>query len=199
MPKKSATLELRSLADQLPYMEAGELQETLKRLKEMGIETPQDSRLPPGITCPFTETQLIAPCALAKCPYYIENKVSRNCLLEYLGAQDKDALEIEEIAFLLQISPDEVVAAIEQGMAQLRENSEETVGIDGTFHKKQEVICDPNIDEDDEFEITRLSVEPPFLGSLNAALARGASLEAVLRHPSVRLLGVLDSIISEID
>jgi hypothetical protein len=142
--------------------------------------------------------QVVSPCNLRKCGYFIENEWSRNCVLEYIDVQGSEALAPEEIAFLYGSSTESVEQVIAQGMSQLRENSEETVGFSGDFkrHTSQEVCANVGVDED--FTITFTMLAPPFMESINTALETTAPADTVFRHPAIRILGVLDTIISEL-
>jgi hypothetical protein len=143
--------------------------------------------------------QVVSPCNLTKCKFYIENEWSRNCLLEYLDQQNSEALASEEIAFLHQTTTEQVERVIEQAMLQLRENSEETIGIEGDFRRKKPRQFKLALDDADDIEITSSALSPSFLGSTNEVLAIGASDEAVFEHQAVRILGVLDTIINELE
>jgi hypothetical protein len=119
--------------------------------------------------------------------------------LEYIEVQGNDALASEEIAFLYGSSTEKVNTVIEQGMAELRENSEETVGFSGDFNKRTIPEVHANISADDEFTITNTTLAPPFMKSVNEALEMVVPADVVFRHPAIRILGVLDTIISELE
>jgi len=199
MPGKSKSFELQEILDNLPHMTSEELEAALSRLSEEGITSPEGPLYRPGITCPFTDMQVISPCSLSKCKFHVENEWAKNCLLQYLDNQNSESLASEEIAFLYQTTTEKVNNVIEGAMSQLRENSEETVGIEGDFKKLEPKKFKVSIDSSDEINITSSTLSPPFLGDLNRALKSFVSDELVLKHPSVKLLGVLDSIISELE
>jgi hypothetical protein len=168
------------------------------RLSSLGIETPEGPIRRPGIECPFTAMQVVSPCNLSKCGYFIENEWSRNCVLEYVDVQGSESLAPEEIAFLYGSSTEDVKQVIAQGMLQLRENSEETVGFSGDFKRHTPPEIQANADVTEDFTITALTLSPPFMKSVNAALETVAPADIVFRHPAIRILGVLDTIIGEL-
>lgn len=184
----------------LPHMGAEELKSTLEQVRRrFGLERPPGPVRRPGVMCPFTQMQVVSPCSLSKCKYFIENAWSRNCLLEHLEARGSDSLAIEEIAFLYETTVEAVESTIAQGMAQLRDNSQETVGFSGDFEKLEPPEVLVNAGEDVGFKITPATLSPPFLGKVNAALEAVILADVVFQHPAIRILGVLDTIISEIE
>jgi hypothetical protein len=94
---------------------------------------------------------------------------------------------------------EKVESIIAKGMLQLRENSKETVGFDGDFERVSAPEIQANVEEDDEFNITVATLAPPFLKSVNPTLEAAISADEVFQHPAIRLLGVLDTIISELE
>lgn len=199
MSGKSVASELEQILRSLPQMNAEEREIAVERLATFGVEAPEGPVRRPGVECPFTQMQVVSPCNLTKCKYHIENEWSRNCLLEYLEVQGSESLAVEEIAFLYNTPTEEVESVIGQAMLQLRENSKETVGIVGDFEKAVEPGIKANMDEDDEFVITAATLAPPFLSKLNGALDVAAPSADVFNHPAIRLLGILDTIIGELD
>lgn len=199
MSGKSVASELEQILRSLPQMNAEEREIAVERLATFGIESPEGPVRRPGVECPFTQMQVVSPCNLTKCKYHIENEWSRNCLLEYLDVQGSESLAVEEIAFLYNTPTEKVEIVIEQGMAQLRENSKETVGIEGDFEKVVQPEISANLDEDDEFVISSATLAPPFLNKVNSALDEAAPASLVFAHPAIRLLGVLDTIIDELE
>jgi hypothetical protein len=199
MSGKSIASELEQILRSLPQMNAEERELAVERLATFGVYAPEGPVRRPGVECPFTQMQVISPCNLSKCKYHIENEWSRNCLLEYLDVQGSESLAVEEIAFLYNTPTEKVEAAIEQGMLQLRENSKKTMGIVGDFEKVIAPEIQANLEEDDEFVITSATLAPPFLSKVNGALESIAPAGDVFTHPAVRLLGVLDTIISEVE
>ncbi len=198
MPRKSVTSELRSILDSLPKFGAEELELAVERLEALDVEIPTGPARRPGITCPVMQLPLVTTCNLSSCPYSIDNEWHRNCLLDYMDSQGSETLAIEEIAFLYQETPKKVQKAIETGMALLRENSMETLGFAGDFHKEQPSEVKANLGEDDEFEITHSTLSPGFMGKTNEVLEATIESDLVYRHPAIRLLGILDSIIDEL-
>ena len=55
-----------------------------------------------------------------------------------------------------------------------------------------------NLGEDDEFEVTHATLSPGFMRKTNEALEAAVESELVYRHPAIRVLGILDSIIDEL-
>jgi len=143
--------------------------------------------------------QVVSPCNLTKCKFHINNEWSRNCILEYIDVQGNETLASEEIAFLYGTTTDKVNDIITKGMSQLRENSQETVGIVGTFEKHVEPTISANVDADDDFTITASTLSPSFMKDVNSALDTAISQNDVFQHPAIRLLGVLDTIIDELE
>ncbi len=184
--------------DSLVELGAEELERAVERVETLGVEIPSGPVRRPGMTCPITQLLLVTTCNLSKCPYSIDNEWHRNCLLDYMDTQNSESLAIEEIAFLYQETPDKVQKAIEKGMAKLRENSMETLGFIGDFHKEQPSEVKANLGEDDEFEITHLTLSPPFMSKTNEVLEIAVESDLVYQHQAIRLLGILDSIIEEL-
>lgn len=199
MPRKSVTSELEQILRSLPHMTAEELELALERLSTFDIESPEGPVRRPGVTCPFTQMQVVSPCNLTKCKFHVENEWSRNCLLEYMDQQNSETLAVEEIAYLYQKPTEEVSSALEQAMAQLRENPEETVGIEGDFKRSSPRQFKINLDDAEDIEVTKYSIAPSFMDPVNRTLAIAASDDAVFAHPAIRVLGILDSIISELE
>jgi hypothetical protein len=195
----SGKSELAKIMRSLPHMNKEEHELALARLKEFGIETPTEPVRRPGVECPYMKMQVVSPCNLKKCKFHIENEWSRNCILEYIEVQGNEALASEEIAFLYGTSTAKVDAVIEKGMVQLRENSEETVGIAGTFEKHVEPAISANVDSDEDFTITAATLSPSFMQPVNLALDTAISQNDVFQHPAIRILGVLDTIIDELE
>ena len=83
-------------------------------------------------------------------------------------------------------------------MATLRKSSIETLGFTGDFHKERPPAAKANLGEDDEFEITRTTLSPPFMAKTNEVLEAIVESDTVFQHPAIRLLGILDSIIEEL-
>lgn len=180
-------------------MNAEERELAEARLASLGVDGPEGPVRRPGVECPFTQMQVVSPCNLTKCKYHVENEWSRNCLLEYLEVQGSESLAVEEIAFLYGQPTDGVESIIEQGMAQLRENSTETVGIEGDFERASVPEIQANVDDEDEFTITSGTLAPPFMEKINPSLEDAISAEAVFAHPAIRVLGILDTIIGELE
>jgi hypothetical protein len=199
MAGKSTVSELEKILRSLPQMNAEEREISVARLKEFGIDPPGGPVRRPGIECPFTQMQVVSPCNLTKCKYHIKNDWSRNCILEYIEVQGSESLAVEEIAFLYSTPTEKVESIIEQGMLQLRENSKETVGFDGDFERASVPEIQANVEEDDEFSITAATLAPPFLKAVNPTLEDAVPAADVFQHPAIRLLGVLDTIISELE
>jgi len=196
MPVKS---ELEKIMRSLPHMNKEERELSVERLKEFGIKTPTEPVRRPGVECPYMQMQVVSPCNLKRCKFSIDNEWSRNCILEYIEVQGNETLASEEIAFLYGTSTEKVDAAIAHGMSQLRENSQETVGIVGTFEKRVEPTISANVDADDDFTITAATLSPTFMKDVNSALDTAISQNDVFQHPAIRLLGVLDTIIDELE
>jgi hypothetical protein len=116
-----------------------------------------------------------------------------------MDSQDSDSLAVEEIAFLYQASPKRVEETISRGMEELRETSMKTLGFSGGFHKPSAPEIRANVDEEESFEISPTTLAPPFMGKANEALESAVSAETVFRHPAIKILGVLDRIISELE
>ena len=193
------TSELEAILKNLPAMSFEKLERTMGRLTSLGVELPEGPARRPGVTCPIMQLPVVTPCKLSKCPYYIENEWSRNCLLEYMEGQDSDTLAVEEIAYLYQVTPAKVEKSINFGMKKLREKSVETVGFGGDFKRKAAPKVSANTSEDDDFDITHSTLSPTFMGSTNKALDAIVSPGKVFKNPAIRLLGVLDSIIDELE
>lgn len=199
MPRKSVTSELEQILRSLPHMNKEELELALERLSSLGIESPEGPVRRPGVTCPFTQMQVVSPCNLTKCKFHIENEWSRNCMLEYMDQQNCESLASEEIAFLYQISTEQVDDTIEQAMVELRENPQETVGIEGDFRRAKPKQFKLNLEDSEDIEITPYTLSPSFMSQVNKVLELGASDDEVFAHPAIRVLGVLDSIINELE
>jgi hypothetical protein len=118
--------------------------------------------------------------------------------MDYMATQDGESLAAEEIAFLYQETLSKVQKTIETGMAALRKNSMESMGFEGDFHRAQPVEVKANLGEDDEFEVTYSSLSPGFMKKTNEVLEAVVESELVYKHPAIRLLGILDSIIDEL-
>ena len=170
----------------------------LERLETLGVELPDGPVRRPGITCPVTQLPIVTSCNLSDCPYSIDNEWHRNCLMDYMAAQDGESLAVEEIAFLYQETPSKVQKIIETGMDSLRKSSMESMGFEGDFHREQPPEVKANLGEDDEFEVTYSTLSPGFMKKTNEALEVAVESELVYRHPAIRLLGILDSIIDEL-
>jgi len=197
MPQKLAT-ELRRILDALPKLGKEELELAMERLEALGVELPEGPDRRPGITCPVTQLPLVTACNLSKCPYRINSEWHRNCLLEYMSAQDSESLAVEEIAFLYQETPSKVQKTIENGMLALRKNSMESMGFEGDFHREKPPEVKANLGEDDEFDVTYSTLSPGYMGKTNEVLEAIVESELVYRHPAIRILGILDSIIGEL-
>jgi hypothetical protein len=198
MPRRSVASELERILDSLPKLGEEELELAMERIEALGVELPEGPDRRPGVTCPVTQLPLVTTCNLSSCPYRIDNEWHRNCLLDYMATQDGESLVAEEIAFLYQETLSKVQKTIETGMAALRKNSMESMGFEGDFHREQPVDVKANLGEDDEFEVTRSSLSPGFLRKTNEVLEAAVESEVVYRHPAIRLLGILDSIIDEL-
>ncbi len=170
----------------------------LERLDALGVEMPDGPARRPGVTCPVTQLPLVTACNLSDCPYSIDNEWHRNCLMDYMVTQDGESLAVEEIAFLYQETPEKVQKIIETGMASLRKNSIESMGFEGDFHRESPPDVQANLGEDDEFEVTSSTLSPGFMKKTNEALEAAVESEIVYRHPAIRLLGILSSIIDEL-
>lgn len=199
MGRKTNVQYFGDIVHVLPQMGAEEMEIALERIRRFGIDRPSGPVRRPGVTCPFTQMQVVSPCSLSKCKYFIENDWSRNCLLEHLETRGSDSLAIEEIAFLYETTVEDVESTIAQGMAQLRDNSQETVGFSGDFEKLDPPEVLVNAGEDDKSKITPATLSPPFLGKVNTTLEALISADVVFQHPAIRILGVLDTIINEIE
>jgi hypothetical protein len=199
MGRKTYVRLLGDFARDLPHMGAEELQIALERISRFGIERPTGPVRRPGVMCPFTQLQVVSPCSLSKCKYFIEDGWNRNCLLEYLEARSSDSLAVEEIAFLYKTTVDDVEATIAQGMLQLRDTSQETVGFSGDFEKSVPPEVLVNSGEEGGFKITPATLSPPFIEKVNTALEALILSDIVFQHPAIRILGVLDTIINEIE
>lgn len=198
MPRRSVVSELSKILDSLPKLGEEELEMALERLETLGVELPDGPVRRPGITCPVTQLPIVTSCNLSDCPYSIDNEWHRNCLMDYMAAQDGESLAVEEIAFLYQETPSKVQKIIETGMDSLRKSSMESMGFEGDFHREQPPEVKANLGEDDEFEVTYSTLSPGFMKKTNEALEVAVESELVYRHPAIRLLGILDSIIDEL-
>lgn len=198
MPRKTMLAELSQILDSLPKLGEEELELAVERLESLGVALPDGPARRPGITCPVTQLPLVTSCNLTSCPYSIDNDWHRNCLLDYMATQDGESLAVEEIAFLYQETPSKVQKIIETGMASLRKTSMESMGFEGDFHREQPPDVKANLGEDDEFEVTHSTLSPGFMKKTNEALESAVESEIVYRHPAIRLLGILDSIIDEL-
>ena len=199
MPRKSVTSELEKILRSLPHMNSEELELALERLSTIGIKPPDGPVRRPGVTCPFTQMQVVSPCNLTKCKFHIENEWSRNCMLEYMDQQNCESLAVEELSFLYQTSTEEVTASLEKAMVQLRENPQETVGIEGDFHRSKPRQFKLNLDDAEDIEITKYTIAPSFMEPVNRTLQLAASDDEVFEHPAILILGILDSIINELE
>ena len=170
----------------------------LERLETLGVELPDGPVRRPGIPCPVMQLPLVTTCNLSGCPYRIDNEWHRNCLMDYMAAQDGESLAVEEIAFLYQETPPKVQKIIDTGMAALRKNSMESMGFEGDFHREQLPEVKANLGEYDEFVVTHLTLSPAFMRKTNEVLEAAVESDLVYRHPAIRLLGILDSIIDEL-
>ena len=198
MPRKSVTSELRSILDSLPKLSTEDLELAQERLESLGVEIPTGPPRRPGVTCPVMQLPLVTTCNLSSCPYSIDNEWHRNCLLDYMDSQGSETLAIEEIAFLYHETPKKVQKTIKTGMVSLRENSMETMGFAGDFHREQTPEVKANMGEDDEFKVTHSTLSPGFMGKTNEVLDAAIESDLVYQHPAIRLLGILDSIIDEL-
>ena len=199
MSENSNSSDILNILSRASDMNSKELEEALNNLEDLGIEPLSGPIMRPGITCPFTEMQVISPCSLKKCNFYVENEWSRNCLLQYMEEQNYEELSSEEIAFLYQTTTEKVEDTIREAMSQLRENSEETVGISGDFSKKEPKKFKISEGSLENLEISNNTLFPPFLEEANKKLFEEATDEEVLNHPAAKLLGILDSIITELE
>jgi hypothetical protein len=198
MPRRSVTSELERILDSLPKLSAEELELAMERIEALGVEMPEGPDRRPGVTCPVTQLSIVTTCKLSGCPYSIDNEWYRNCLMDYMATQDGESLAVEEIAFLYQETPSKVQKIIEKGMASLRKTSMESMGFEGDFHRDKPPEVRANLGEDDEFKVTHSSLSPGFLRKTNEVLEAAVKSELVYRHPAIRLLGILDSIIDEL-
>jgi hypothetical protein len=198
MPRRSVISELERMLDSLPKLNEESLEMALERLETLGVEMPDGPVRRPGVTCPVTQLPLVTSCNISDCPYSIDNEWHRNCLMDYMVTQDGESLAVEEIAFLYQETPSKVQKIIETGMASLRKTSMESMGFEGDFHREQPPEVKANLGEDDEFAVTRSTLSPGFLRKTNEVLEAAVESELVYRHPAIRLLGILDSIIDEL-
>ncbi len=198
MPRKTVVAELSQILDSLPKLSAEELELAMERIDVLGVELPEGPDRRPGIICPVTQLPLVTACNLSGCPYSIDSEWHRNCLMDYMATQDGESLAVEEIAFLYQETTSKVQKTIETGMAALRKNSMESMGFEGDFHREQPAEVKANLGEDDEFEVTYSSLSPGFMKKTNEVLEAAVESELVYKHPAIRLLGILDSIIEEL-
>lgn len=198
MPRKTVVSELSKILDALPKLGEEELEMALERIEALGVELSDGPVRRPGITCPVTQLPIVTSCNLSDCPYSIDNEWHRNCLLDYMASQNGESLAVEEIAFLYQETPSKVQKIIETGMDSLRKSSMESMGFEGDFHRDQPPEVKANLGEDDEFEVTYLTLSPGFMKKTNEVLEAAVESELVYRHQAIRLLGILDSIIDEL-
>ncbi len=198
MPRKTVVSELSQILDSLPKLGEEELELATERVESLGVELPDGPVRRPGITCPITQLPIVTSCNLSKCPYSIDNEWHRNCLLDYMASQKGESLAVEEIAFLYQETPLKVQKIIETGMDSLRKSSMESMGFEGNFHREQPPEVTANLGEDDEFEVTYSTLSPGFMRKTNEVLDAAVESELVYRHPAIRILGILDSIIDEL-
>lgn len=197
MTSDNDTYELNSILETLTSLDSKGLERAQERLYELGVETPTVVRRP-GIPCPVTRLSIVAPCQISSCPLRIENEWNRNCLLDYLESQGGESLSEEEIAFIYQDTTSNVRKTIEDGMVAIRQNLSKTTGTDFDAPRKAPSKVEANIGEDADFEISHLTLAPPFLGRTNDVLEKLVPAALVHKHPAIRLVGVLDSIISEL-
>jgi len=191
--------ELLKILEALPNNSAEELEIIFPRLEELGVELPEVPKRKPGIQCPVTEMTLVAPCNISNCSYRIQNEWHRNCLLDYLDVRGSgELLAIEEIAFLHNDTPQAVKRTIEKGMAELKSNSLNTMGFTGDYKKAKSPEIKANLNEDDLFKVGEFTLSPTFMEKTNLALEKIVSSKTVHKHPAIRLLGILDSIINEL-
>jgi len=198
MSKKSNNSDILDLLHRTSNMTPSEVQKTIDSLADMGIEPLDETLTRPGITCPFTDTQLVVPCSMEKCSFYIKNVWSKNCLLQYMDNQNADSLSVEEIAFLYETNTKTVENSIKNSMEHLKEGSEESLGISGDFVKKEKITFKINTSFK-ETEINSHALSPPFIENLNSRLIRIIPDEEVVKHPAARFLAALDVIISELE
>jgi hypothetical protein len=116
-----------------------------------------------------------------------------------MDQQNCETLAAEEIAYLYQTATEEVTGALAQAMVELRENPEETVGIEGDFKRNSPRQFKLSLDDDEDIEVTKYTIAPSFMDPVNRTLALAASDEEVFAHPAIRVLGILDSIINELE
>ena len=196
---QGSKLELISILEALPDMSEEEIESVFSRLEELGIDIPDRPNRRPGIQCPVTELALVAPCFISECPYQIPNEWYRNCILDYIDTKGgEEVLSIEEIAFLHNEPPQIVNKIIEEGMSALRKNSIMTMGFEGDFIREKSADIKANLGEDDNFKVIHSTLSPPFMQDLNDILETIIESDLVHKHPAVRLLGILDSIINEL-
>ena len=194
-------LTLRDLAEileNLPNMDSEARDEIISQLENAGIDAFTNPIRKPGIQCPVTEMSLVSTCCISSCPYNIANEWHRNCLLDYLDTQGGENLSIEEIAFLYEDTPKNVKKVIDSGMTKLRDNSVQTMGFSGDFQRSKSPEIKANLGEDDEFKISRNTLLPDFMNRTNERMEKIIGSDLVFKHPAIRLLGILDSIITEL-
>lgn len=92
--------------DQLLPIEKAHVFAQLKKIADVAFEKVPESES----ICPVHQQPVVAPCGLKKCRYWVDQGWTRNCALNFLSAQEKENLTIDQVSLLFRKPPERVDA-----------------------------------------------------------------------------------------
>ena len=92
--------------DQLLPIERAEVYAQLKRIASVQLVKAEESES----ICPVHRQPVVTACELKKCRYWVDQKWTRNCALNFMAAQEKDNLTIDQVSLLFRKPPERVDA-----------------------------------------------------------------------------------------
>jgi hypothetical protein len=91
--------------DSLPAWEKKELLDRIQRLGDVQAypETPEIESV-----CPVTKQEVVIPCQLQACRFWVEHGWTKNCALNFMATQKVDSLSAEQVSLLYRKSVERV-------------------------------------------------------------------------------------------
>jgi hypothetical protein len=88
-----------------PRMTLAERVGFLKDLKGVAEIKASTAEAKAETSCPVLNEPLILPCGVEKCRYWVDQPWAKNCVFHYLAEQQREALSVDQVAFLYRKSP----------------------------------------------------------------------------------------------
>jgi hypothetical protein len=104
----SAYIKIIDKLDQyevLSVLERKDLLLDIQKVAELHLEP---EVIEPDSVCPVTKQEVIIPCQLTQCRYWVEHQWTKNCALNFMASQEVDQLSVEQVSFLYRKSVERV-------------------------------------------------------------------------------------------